>query len=93
MLFAKAEQKLEKIMKNMPFEQQREHFGGQPRAFHGKTNVLFFLHNRKPVFYIVFGGEKRPQNVFWCPKGKYFIGISKLSLPSAENREEPRNLL
>ena len=94
MLFAKGEQKLEKIIKNMPFEQQREHFGGQSRAFSWKKPMfLFFLHNRKPVFYVVFGGEKRPQSVFWCPKGMYFTGISKLSLPSAENREEPRILL
>ena len=68
-LFAKAEQKLEKIIENMPFEQQREHFGGQSRAFSWrKPMLLFFLHNRKPVFYVVFGGEKRPQSIFWCPK-------------------------
>ena len=44
-LFAKAEQKLEKIVKNKPFEQQREHFGGQSRAFSWKKPLfLIFLH-------------------------------------------------
>ena len=74
----------------MPFEQQREHFGGQSLAFSWKNPAyLFFLHNRKLVFYVVFGDEKRSPSNFWCPKGTVFIGFSNLSLPSAENREEP----
>ena len=59
-------------------------------VFMEKTMFLFFLHNKKPVFYVVFGGEKRPQSIFLVPQRHVFLGFSKLSLPSAENREEPR---
>ena len=93
-LFVKAEPRLKKFVKGVPFEHQKTLFGGPSRAFSWKKpTFLFFLHNKKPVFYFVFGGEKRPQNIFWCPKSTYFTGFSKLSLPSAENREEPRILL
>ena len=40
-LFAKAEQKLEKIIETMPFEQQREHFGGQSLAFSWKNQCFY----------------------------------------------------
>ena len=41
-LFAKAEQKLESIIKNVPVEQQREHCGGQSRRFSKKQPMFFF---------------------------------------------------
>ena len=92
-LFAKAEQKLEKIIKNVPFEQQREHCGGQSRAFFQKQPMfLFFLHNRKHYFTLFSEAKSVPKVIFGAPKGTYFIGFSNFSLPSAENREEPRIL-
>ena len=65
---------------------------GSRDRFHRKTYVLILPPWQKPIFYFVFGCEKRPPSNFRCPKGTVFIGFSNLSLPSAENREEPRIL-
>ena len=93
LLFVKAEQKLEKIIKYIPFEQQREHFGGQSRAFSWKKPMfLFFLHNRKRFSTMFSEAKSVPKVIFGAPKGTYSIGFSNLSLPSAENREEHRIL-
>ena len=90
--FVKAEPRLEKLVKDVPFEHQKTPFGGPLRAFSWKNRRFYSSSITKNPILRCFGGEKRPQSDFWYPKGTYFTDFSNLSLPSAENREEPRIL-
>ena len=65
MLFAKAEQKLEKIIKHIPFEQQREHFGGQSQAFSWKKQCFYSSSITRNQYFTLFSEAKSVPKVFF----------------------------
>ena len=75
-LFAKAEQKLEKILKNMLFEQQREHFGGQSLAFSWKNQCFYSSSITENFYFMLFSEAKSvPKIFFGAPKARILLAF------------------